>query len=117
LKGERTGSGTFNERPWRDAHNGGWFSYELAVKADAKQAVLCTYWGDDVGPRRFDILVDGQKIGSQKLNRAKPGEFFDVEYAIPADLLRDKQKVTIKLQAEPGATAGGAFDLRTLQPE
>ena len=117
LRGERTSSGTFHDRPWRHAVGGGWFSYDLAVKADLKLAVLCTYWGDDVGNRRFDIIVDGQKVGSQTLNRNKPGKFFDVEYLIPSKMLYDKKKVTVRLQAEKGATAGGAFDVRIVRVE
>jgi uncharacterized protein len=116
LKSERSGAGAFQNRSWRDANNG-WFTYELTVDPRAKNAVFCTYWGDDFGNRRFDILVDDQKVGSQKLEREKPGVFFDVEYRIPAELIGDKKKVTVRLQAEPGATAGGTFDLRIVKVE
>ena len=117
MKGERTSAGTFQSRPWRHAPGGGWFSYDLAVKPDAKLALLCTYWGDDGGNRQFDILVDGQKVGHQKLDRNKPGKFFDIEYPLPAELLKDKKKITVRLQAEKGATAGGAFDIRIVRVE
>jgi DUF1680 family protein len=115
LQGQNTGSGVFRNRVWRHAWAGGWFSYQLAVKPDARQTVHVHYWGDEEGTRRFDILVDGQKIGQQVLLRNGPGEFFDIEYPIPDDLTRGKAKVTIRFQAEPGAMAGGIFDLRILQ--
>lgn len=114
LQGEHTGSGAFRNRVWRHAGAGGWFSYQLAVKPDVGQAVHVTYWGDEKGSRRFDILVDGQKIGSQVLLRNEPGKFFDVRYPIPQDLTQGKTKVTVRFQAEQGATAGGIFDLRIL---
>jgi DUF1680 family protein len=114
LKGERTGSGVFSDRPWRDA-GGGWFSYDLATDPTAGNVLHCTYWGSDVGNRRFGILVDGKKIATQTLDNTRPGEFFDVEYAIGPELTRGRKKVTVRFQADPGATAGGIFDLRVLR--
>ena len=116
LQGAATTAGVFRNMLWRHAGNG-WFSYELAVRGDAENVVLCTYWGSDVGNRRFDVLVDGKKIGRQQLDRNEPGKFFDVEYAIPDELTRDKKKVTVRIQADAGATAGGVFDLRIVRPD
>jgi hypothetical protein len=79
--------------------------------------LVCTYWGGDVPPRRFDVLVDGTKIASESLNRNKPGEFFDVEYPISPELTRGKRQITVKFQAHPGNVAGGVFGLSILQPE
>lgn len=114
MQGDNTQSGPFRGRFWRHAGNGGWFSYQLAVVPDAGQAVLCTYWGDDFGNRQFEIVVEGQVIGAQTLQRNTPGAFFDVEYPIPPTLVLGKEKVCVKLQAKQGATAGGVFDLRTV---
>jgi len=80
-----------------------------------RQTVHVSYWGGEEGTRRFDILVDGQKIGSQVLLRNDPGKFFDVEYPIPDELTRGKDKVTVRFQGEPNATAGGIFGLRILE--
>ena len=115
LKGERTSSGVYRGRPWRHAGGGGGFSYRLAVDPKAKNALRCTYWGSDAGNRRFDILVEGRKIASQRLERQRPGQFFDVEYPIPDALMRDKTEILVTFQAQPGATAGGVFDLRLLR--
>ena len=115
LQGQNTGSGVFRERVWRHAWTGGWFSYQLAVNPEGPQAVHVTYWGEETGTRRFDILVDGQKIGNQVLLRNEPGRFFDVEYPIPENLTRGKDKVTVRFQAESGAVAGGIFGLRILK--
>lgn len=115
IKGDRTEAGTFNGRPWRHATDGGWFSYELAALTDARLDLLCTYWGSDAGPREFDILVEGQKIATQKLNRDKPEEFFDVVYAIPPELSKGKTRITVRFQALPGRTAGGVFECRVMR--
>lgn len=117
LEGEQTSAGVFQKRRWRHATGGGWFSYQMEIEPGAENAVLCTYWGSDVGNRRFSIVVDGEVIAAQTLQDNQPGEFFDVEYPIPTELTAGKERVTVRLQAEPGATAGGVFDLRIVQPE
>jgi hypothetical protein len=114
LKGERTRSGDFAGRHWRDAAGGGWFSFQMKVPAGGA-VLVCRYWGSDVGAREFDILVDGQKLATEKLNRNRPDEFFDHEYPIPADLTKGKAKVEVRFQAHPGNTAGGVFDLRVMK--
>jgi hypothetical protein len=115
LQGKNTASGLFRNMLWRHAGNG-WFSYELRVRPDAKNVLLCTYWGSDSGNRRFDILIDNREIARQTLNREKPEEFFDVEYVIPEELTRGRKQVTVRVQADDGATAGGVFDLRIVLP-
>lgn len=116
LQGEKTSHGQAFGHAWRHATGGGWFSYRLKLVPKAEQSVLCTYWGGDGGNRRFTILVDGQPVGRQVLVSRQPGEFFTVEYPIPAALAKEQSEVTVKLAAEPGATAGGIFDLRILKP-
>jgi len=117
LTGQRTSAGEFSGRNWRHAVDGGHFAFDMKVDPDAPVDLLCTYWGDDAGERTFDILVDGQRIATQTLNRNRPGAFFDVTYPIPADLTRGKPRVTVRVQAHPGKTAGGLFGVRTLQRE
>ena len=115
LAGEHTHSGEFHARRWRDANQGGWFSFQMRVAPQVPLSLLCTYWGSDVGARHFDILVDGEKIATQTLERNQPGAFFDVEYALPAKLVEGKQRVTVKFQAHPNGTAGGLFGCRLLK--
>ena len=115
LQGERTGAGEFSGRQWRHAGNG-WFSYEMKVPRDKVPGstavqLLCAYWGSDFG-REFDILVEGKRIATQKLDRNHPDEFFDIAYPIPEDLTHGKKQVTVRFQAHPRSTAGGVFDCR-----
>jgi hypothetical protein len=77
--------------------------------------LCCTYWGSDVPPRAFDILVDGEKLVTQQLNSDKPGSYIDIEYAIPAALTRGKAKVAVRFQGHPGNTAGGVFGCAVLR--
>ena len=76
--------------------------------------LVCTWWGGESGERNFDILVDGTKIASQKLSNNQPGKFWDATYPIPAELTHGKEKVTVKMQAQPGNFAGGLFGSRLM---
>ena len=115
LAGERTRTGAFSDRSWRDAADGGWFSYNLKLPPDRSASILCTYWGSDAGPRTFDILVDGVRITTQKLDNNRPGQFFEVEYAIPEQNLVGHSSIHIRFQGHPNQMAGGLFDLRILK--
>ena len=109
LETENSRTGEFHGVQWRDAANGGYFAFDLPVEADRSSALVVTYWGGDVGNRRFDVLVDGVRIGEQTLENNRPGEFFDVTYSIPEALTRGKSRVKVRFQAKPGAVAGGVF--------
>lgn len=107
---QETGSrvGENEGRYFREAKHGGWFSYELKVPPDQPVSLVCTYWGSDLS-REFDLLVDGEKIASQRINVNFPGDFFEVEYTIPFELTKGKNKITVKFEPHPGSTAGGVY--------
>jgi hypothetical protein len=46
------------------------------------------------------------------LDQDKPGEFFEVEYLIPAALIAGKKIVRVRFQPLPKNTAGPAFGVR-----
>lgn len=110
-----TGDGPDGGPHWRDASDGGGFAFTLKTLPDAPQDLVCTYWGGEEGNRVFDLLVDGTKIGTQSLHEDKPGQYFDVAYPIPAELVAGKSSVTVRLQAHPGAMAGGLFECRVVR--
>ncbi|MBE7500837.1 MAG: glycoside hydrolase family 127 protein [Verrucomicrobiales bacterium] len=116
LTGENTGAGEAFGRKWRHATDGGWFAFELGVLPDEPVELLCTYWGSDGGGHReFDILVDGTRIATQRLEQNRPDAFFDVAYPVPADLTRGKTRVTVRFQARPQKWAGGVFGVRMVK--
>jgi DUF1680 family protein len=108
FKGEKTMAGDHNGRRWRHCEPSGWFQYDIKVLADQPQVLACSYWGSD-GGRTFDILIDGQKIATEELKGEKPDQFFEREYPIPADLLKGKDKVTVRFAPVANSTAGGVF--------
>jgi len=108
-KGERANQGG----RFREARDG-WFSYELKISPDKPMTLACTYRGSEGRLRAFDILVDGEKIGSQTLE-IHPTELFDFEYPIPEALTRGKQRITVRFEAHKDATAGAVMEVRVFQ--
>jgi len=117
LQGKGTQSGQAIGRGWRHAGHPGWWSWDLKVLPDRPMTLVCTYWGSDVPPRTFDVLVEGTKIATQALDRNQPGHFFDVEYPIPPALTKGKRKATVRFVPHKGNTAGGVFECAILKPE
>lgn len=115
MKQSGSNSGSYNGEYYRDG--GGWFSYELQTKGHTDNVTLMVrYWGGDSGNRKFDILIDNQLIATETLTGGK-NEFVNVEYPVPAELLKDKTKVRVKFQAHSGNVAGGVYYVRLLMPE
>jgi DUF1680 family protein len=110
--------------PMRDADRAGrfgrgWFSLDMPVDKEHPVALVVTYRG---GERRresdFQILAGGKKIADQRLEKTgKPAEFYDVEYAIPDDLVAGKDKVTIRFQSENRNEIGPIFGVRTIRAD
>ncbi len=94
-----------------------WFSFDLPVETNHPMAVVATYYSDEWRKRSFEILVDNQRVGEQVVEKGGPPRFFDVEYAIPATLVRDKQKVTVRFQATRGSEIAAVFGLRMIRAD
>ncbi len=109
---------------WRDAYGSAdsYFSYELNVDSEKPNYLYVSYWGPD-GPfdaggrhytRNFDILVDGEIIGSQTIDRNTVDTPYNVFYEIPENLTLDKDKITVKFAVKSDSTcAGGVLNVRT----
>ena len=80
MKGVSTNTGGPNT--WRDASNGGWFSYTVAVNPDKQMELVLTYSSTDGGNREFEILVDNKKIAEQKLRAETFSAWIDKVYPI-----------------------------------
>jgi uncharacterized protein len=112
-QGEKSGSGDFGDHSYRDAAEGGWFSWDLKTLPDVPENLVLTYWGEDRG-RQFDIMVDGQKLATEHLVASHPGIYFDQVYPLPAALTKGKQKVTLKIQGT-NTWVGGVFGVRVMK--
>ena len=74
---------------------------------------MCAYRGSEGRRRAFDILVDGQQVASESLEY-HPTEQLDRDYSLPEALTRGKDRVTVRFQAQPQATAGAVIEIRSV---
>lgn len=98
-----------------------WFSFEMPIDSASPVILVVTYSNDARGRKGgFDILADGTKIGEQTVERRSPEQdvrFFDVEYALPDELVKGKQKVTVRFQAKDGSAIPGVFGIRSVRAD
>jgi hypothetical protein len=95
----------------------GWFSFDVPVDGSGEIAVIATYFNDLGLPPatgNFDVLVDGTSIAHFEPNAPAVG-FYDARYAVPADLVRGKSKVTVRFQAAPNGRIAPVFGVRTIR--
>jgi len=97
-----------------------WFSFDLPVDATHPMTLIVTYNSEQRDRRTFEILVDGKRIQEQIIERQSPEQvarFFDVEYSIPAELVKKKQKVTVRFQATNGNEIAAVFGIRMIRAD
>ena len=116
---ERSTTGNTNNVFYREAQNGGWFSYEFETQGKTDLALYVKYWGvDDWGTRRFEILVDDEKLIELNNSRRWLSSVFKTEeYKIPASMLEGKQVIRVRFQSQRGTQVGGVYDLRLVEAE
>jgi hypothetical protein len=61
--------------------------------------------------------VDGQCIGHQEVMRSSPPRFFDADYAIDANIVKGKKKVTVRFEAKEGNSIASVFGIRMIRGE
>ena len=107
----RVGLGPLGKH-FRVLDDNGWFSFEMKRPPEnVKSALRLVYWGRDKGAE-FDLLVNGTVIATPKPPGTEKEDYYAVEYPVSANLLADKGKLTVRLQAKPGKSAPSVYDLR-----
>ena len=95
-----------------------WFSFDLAVDPSAPLGLVVTYNRDEQAERAFAVLVDGRKVGEERIPRRSPQEqegFFDVAYPIPADAVTGKSKVTVRFEGIDGRETATVYGIRVIR--
>lgn len=115
FRDENTCVGEHKNRKFREADRGGWFSCEMKINKNEPAKLVVEYWGGYTGDKTFDIIVEDQIITTENISNKKPGEFIDVIYPIPDNLLTGKEKITVKFLPHEGHRAGPVYGLRTIK--
>jgi len=116
MQSSKSNSGNQLDEFWRDASNGGYFSYNLATKSETDLTLLVRYWGYEWGNRIFDIFIDNDKLISEdNTGRWYQSKFQDVVYNIPNSMVEGKDHIRLKFQAASGSKAGAVYTVRLLK--
>ncbi|MGN6416299.1 MAG: beta-L-arabinofuranosidase domain-containing protein [Pseudobacter sp.] len=116
LRQEGSRSGNSMDAFWREASNGGYFSYQMETKKEEELTLRLRYWGSEWGNRSFEILIDDQRLATENnTGRWNQSAFFDIEYPIPTAMVKGKEFVRVKFQSLPGSTAGRIYYVRLLK--
>jgi hypothetical protein len=92
-----------------------WFSYDLPVAGAATLALVATYNSDQRRARSFDVLVNGQKLGAETQPQSSVSRFYEKEYAIPAEALRDRNVLTVRFEATNSLEVTPVFGVRLVK--
>ncbi|WP_207513710.1 glycoside hydrolase family 127 protein [Longitalea luteola] len=116
MQQEQSRSGTSMNEFWREANDGGHFSYRMATNGETGLSLLVRYWGAEWGNRKFDIYIDDSKLVSENnTGRWNQSAFFDITYAIPDTMIRGKDHIRVKFQSQQGTSAGPVYYLRLVR--
>jgi uncharacterized protein len=110
LSGDGMETGVSEGRRWRQGKS---FQYALSAKGAKAADLVVTYWGGENG-RTFDIFANDTLLATEQLSNAKPGQFIEKRYTVPANIL-SAASVTIKFVGK-GSLAGGVYDVRLMKP-
>ncbi|MBM3304920.1 MAG: hypothetical protein FJY79_03095 [Candidatus Aminicenantes bacterium] len=97
-----------------------WFSFDLPVEPSAALELIVTYNREERAERTFAVLVDGHRLGEQRIARRSPQEkeeFFDVAYPLPAVAVAGKRKVTVRFEGLEGRETGTVYGLRLVRAD
>lgn len=116
LRQENSRSGNTMDAFWREASDGGSFSYQMGTKNEEQLILRVRYWGSEWGNRNFDIFIDDQRLVSENnTGRWNQSAFFEIEYPIPAGMVKNKAFIRVKFQSLPGTSAGKIYYIRLLK--
>lgn len=118
-------AGNYRGESYRDAKQGEFIQYMLTnSRGETKGlSLLCRFTTADKG-RQATLSIDGQKLTELTIPETMPNTdrngFYNIEYAIPAELLTDsqgkaKQRICVRLTASEETLAPGLYDIRMVR--
>lgn len=113
FQGEGADAGINDGRHWRHASK--WFGYRLKDPKQEAKLLRLTFARADAG-RRFDIVVDGERIAEVELAADAAQAFYTRDFALPAALVQASGgTLDVRFVAREGSMAGGLYGLRLLR--
>lgn len=112
--------GSYSGEFYIDALKGKWFSYQLATQGVSEGvSLMCRYHSADAG-RVYTLSVNGKVFKEIKLEKTSFTGFYNVEYLLTPDMLKDEDGkvldyVTVKFEATGTTPTPGIYYLRLLK--
>ena len=98
----------------REARVNNYFSFDMKIDTTVNNSLLFVYIGDDRN-RKFDILIDGKLFKTEDWKGGEGNKFYNIEYPIPDELLKNKTKINVRIEANYTSTAGRIFGCRIVK--
>ena len=116
MQSDKSRSGNNEDQMFREAFNGGYFSYNMATNNETGLTLMVRYWGAEWGSHKFDIYIDDKKlITEDNTGKWNQSQFKEVTYPIPDDMVAAKSRITIKFVAEDKSSAGPVYYIRLVR--
>ena len=116
---ENTNKGTRSGETWRQANENGYFEYNLSTSNKSDLSLMVRFWGNETEKKGVNIYIDDIELISQNVSMCwEKDEFINIEYKIPNNLLKDKNRVKIKFSPKyKSHKTGEIYDVRLLAPK
>lgn len=115
MRSENSGNGNNQDQAFRQASNGGYFSYNMATNNQTGLSLMVRYYGAEWGNNKFDIYIDDKKLVTEdNTGKWNQSQFKEIMYAIPDEMVKGKDHVRIKFQSLDGTNAGPVYYVRLI---
>lgn len=113
MEKSKSNSGNSENEFWREANDGGSFSYLMSTHSETNLSLIVRYWGFEWGTRKFDIYIDDEKLVSVDTStRNSINQFIEKAYEIPANLIKGKDKIKVRFQAQSNSSTSAIYFVR-----
>lgn len=112
--------GSYSGEFYIDALSGKWFSYVFSTQGVSENvSLMCRYHSADAG-RVYTIYINDKEFKRVTLEKKDFTGFYNVEYLIPEEMLKDSEgnvlkEITVKFAATGSTPTPGIYYLRLLK--
>jgi uncharacterized protein len=105
----------------RRAAAGGWFSYRLRVRPEGRARgerqlqLRASFVPPASEVQRFEVLVEGTKVGEPNLGPVTAPGPVQVDWEIPGEVVQGKESIQVTFRARSDAPTGRLCDLRLMR--
>ena len=116
MQSDKSRTGNNQDQMFREAFNGGYFSYNMVTNNETGLSLLVRYWGAEWGSHKFDIYIDNEKLASEdNTGKWNLSQFKEISYPIPDGMIKGKANVRVKFVALDESSAGPVYYVRLVK--